>query len=192
MGKKLGLAHSDVIAAAAKFADKEGIERLNLRDVAEQLGVRSPSLYHHVDGLTGLRRDLALYAAVQLRDFLLASIQSQDSQHALFELARAYRDFAERHPGMLAATFPAPRPGQDDELYDALAGVVNVFVEILAKVGIEGDNAIHAIRNLRSFLHGFVDLELRGGFGMPQNLEQSFELGLSIMIDGTLRNVNSR
>lgn len=187
MGKKLGLARADVIAAAVTVTNKGGIENLNLRDVAEQLGVRSPSLYHHVDGLKGLRREVALFAAKQLSDALSQAIDSDDDQQSLYALARAYRNFAKKQPGLLGATFPAPRPGEDDELYNAMASVVSIFLEILAKHGIDGDRAIHAIRNLRSYLHGFVDLETRGGFGMPQNIEESFNSGLAIMIDGIMK-----
>jgi len=186
MAKKVGLDHRDIITAAVEVADEIGIESLNLRDVAARLGVRSPSLYHYVNGLQALRREVALYAANQLRDYLSDAIQDYKSREALLALANAYRDFAKKYPGRLGAMFPAPQPGEDDELYAALAGVVKIFLEILATDGIHGDTAIHAIRNLRSYLHGFVDLELRGGFGMPQNIEESFQSGLAIIIDGLL------
>lgn len=186
MAKKVGLEHSDIIATAVEVADENGIESLNLRDVAARLGVRSPSLYHHVNGLKALRREVALYVANQLRDYLFDAIQSHKSRAALFALANAYREFAKKHPGSLAAMFPAPQPGEDDELYAALASVVTIFLDILAEDDIQGDTAIHAIRNLRSYLHGFVDLELRGGFGMPQNIEESFQNGLDIIINGLL------
>jgi len=186
MARKVGLEHGDVLAAAVAVADEHGIENLNLRDVALRLGVRSPSLYHHVDGLKGLRREIALTAAAELRETLVKAAQDQEGAGALFAVARAYRDFARQHPGMLGATLPAPHPGEDDELYDALASVAKVLVDILAALGVTDDAAIHAIRTLRSFLHGFVDLEFRGGFGMPVNLEETFETGLQILIEGLL------
>jgi len=184
MARKIGLEHADVIAAAVAVADEKGIESLNLRDVAHRLGVRPPSLYHHVAGLKGLRREVALYAAKTLRNYLADAIRSHDGRDAIFAMARAYRDFAKMHRGLLGATLPAPRPGEDDELYDALASVVKIFLDILTGVGVEGDAAIHTIRTLRSYLHGFVDLESRGGFGMPQSLEDSFENGLKTIIEG--------
>jgi hypothetical protein len=40
---------------------------------------------------------------------------------------------------------------------------------------LEGDDAIDAIRALRSALHGFVLLETGGGFGLPVDVDRSFE-----------------
>ena len=38
-----------------------------------------------------------------------------------------------------------------------------------------GDDAVHAVRTVRSALHGFVALEAAGGFGLPVDLEASFD-----------------
>src|SRR5215472_7695302 len=64
---RVGLDQRTVVEAAAKLVDEEGIEQLTLGRLAERLGVRTPSLYNHVAGLSGLKHDLALYC---LRDTL--------------------------------------------------------------------------------------------------------------------------
>ena len=184
MGKKLGLSLIDVVNAAAVIADESGIEGLNLATVAERLGVKPPSLYHHVKGLESLRRTLALHGANELHQSFLAAARGQKGKKALLAIARAYRAFARKHPGQLAAMLPAPKPGEDDELAAALAAPVAEITKILTDLGIEPDDAIHVVRALRSYLHGFVDLERRGGFGMPQKLDVSFELGLELFIHG--------
>ena len=60
MPPKAGLDHATVVQAAATLADTAGIGQLTLANLAERLGVRTPSLYNHVAGLPGLRRDLAV------------------------------------------------------------------------------------------------------------------------------------
>jgi AcrR family transcriptional regulator len=184
MGKKLGLTLADVVNAAAAIADEVGIESLSLSAVADKLGVRPPSLYHHVDGLENLRRKLALHGANELRAAFVAATKGLRGKKALLAVARAYRAFAKKHPGQLAAMLPAPRPAEDDELYKALAAPLAEIMRVLAEVGIEGDDAVHVVRTLRSYLHGFADLEQRGGFGMPQKLETSFEIGLELFTAG--------
>jgi hypothetical protein len=153
---------------------------------------QSPSLYHHVDGLKGLRRETALYAAAELRHSLAKAAQEQQGTEALFAVARAYRDFAKQHPGLLGATRPAPQPGKDDELSDALASVAKALVDILTELGVTDEAVIHAIRTLRTFLHGVVDLEFRDGFGMPYHLEQTFESGLQILSEELLDKATSK
>jgi len=60
---RAGLDSETVVSAAAALADDEGLEAVTLARVAAQLGVRSPSLYVHVDGLPDLRRRIAALAA---------------------------------------------------------------------------------------------------------------------------------
>jgi hypothetical protein len=45
---------------------------------------------------------------------------------------------------------------------------------VMAGYGLDGDDAIDAVRAYRSALHGFVSLEASGGFGMPLSVDRSF------------------
>ena len=56
----------------------------------------------------------------------------------------------------------------------AATGAVDVVLAILRGYGLEGDDAIHAARAVRSALHGFVTLETGGGFGIPVDLDESY------------------
>src|SRR5919109_5367880 len=62
MSHRVGLDQATVVEAAARLVDEEGLEQLTLGRLAERLGVRTPSLYNHVAGLSGLKHDLALYS----------------------------------------------------------------------------------------------------------------------------------
>jgi hypothetical protein len=88
--------------------------------------------------------------------------------------AHAYRDYARRHPGRYAAIQRAPDPS-DEEWATAAGAAVGVLVAILRGYGLGGDEAIHAVRAVRSALHGFVSLEAAGGFGLPVDLDSSFD-----------------
>ena len=52
--------------------------------------------------------------------------------------------------------------------------------------------AIHAIRMIRSLIHGFVSLEAAGGFGIPLDLEQSYDYAITVFIDGLEREAAQR
>jgi AcrR family transcriptional regulator len=58
MSPRAGLHRASVVQAAAARVDAapNGWETLSLADLAESLGVRTPSLYKHIDGLPALRR----------------------------------------------------------------------------------------------------------------------------------------
>jgi AcrR family transcriptional regulator len=177
-----GLDRAQVIDAAAELADRDGLDAVTLGRLAGELGVRPPSLYNHVEGLDGVLRGIALRAVVQLGDALQAAAVGRSGRDALHATAVAMRDFARAHPGGYAA---AQRAYPDDpEIGPAGARVVDVFVAVLRAWELEGDDAIHAVRILRSTLHGFVALELTGGFGLSLDLDETFERLVDVLAKG--------
>ena len=170
---RAGLSTAAVVAAAAEIADAEGLDRLTLARVAVAAGVRTPSLYNHVESLDDVRRRVALLALRDLADALRDAAVGRAGDDALVAMADAYRAYARRHPGRYAATQRAPAEG-DEEMRAAAKGAVDVVFAILRGYGLEGDDAIHAARAVRSALHGFVALETGGGFGIPVDLDESY------------------
>jgi AcrR family transcriptional regulator len=182
MARKVGLSWRDVVAAAATIADAEGLDAVTLASVAERLGIRSPSLYAHVDGLDGLRRLLALEAAERMAEELRGAAAEHSGFDALREIALAYRRFAKRHPGLYAAAQRAVRPGEDDELYRALAAVAMPAIQALGEAGVAPSEQVHLTRAIRAALHGFVVLEQTGGFGMPESVDESFRRVVELLL----------
>jgi AcrR family transcriptional regulator len=169
----VSLDHAAVVAGAADLADSQGLEGLTLAALAVRLGVQQPSLHHHVAGLPGLRRDLALVGLRELTHRLERVAMGKSGEPALLALAHAYRAFAHEHPGLYAAALRAPIP-TDVEWYAAYEDQIGVFLAVLAGDGLTGEDALHATRGLHSLLHGFVALETGGGFVMPLDRDESF------------------
>ena len=187
MSPRAGLDRAAVVRAAAALADRAGLEEVTLARLADELGVRTPSLYNHVAGLDGLRRDLALLGLRQIAGRLAEATSGQPGGEGIVALGDAYRAFAKERPGLYAAAMVrAPGP-EDAELQAAAQGVLDVVLAALAPYGQRGDDALHATRGLRSLLHGFVALELAGGFGLPLDLDESFHRLLRVFIQGLHR-----
>ena len=183
---RAGLSRGVVVRAAADLADTGGFDGLTLAALAQRLGVAVPSLYKHVEGLDALRRDVSILALEALADTLEsaeARSASLDGSARLRSLAEAYRAFALAHPGRYAATVRASPPG-DPEHAAAADRVLRAVLGLLAARGLAGDEAIDATRALRAGLHGFVALESSGGFGMPRDVDRSFERLVAILDQG--------
>ena len=183
MGRSVGLSLEQIVEAAAVLADRDGLDELSLASVAAGLGVKSPSLYNHVNGLTGLRRQLALHASAALTDEVTDAAKGLEGPAALRAIADRFRSFALGHPGLYASLLPAPTPDGDPELAAALHEPVAVISSILAAMRVETSEAIPLIRALRASVHGFVDLELRGGFGLPDAVDDSFATTVDLVVD---------
>jgi AcrR family transcriptional regulator len=170
---RAGLTAASVVEAAARLADEQGLEALTVARLAARLGVRPPSLYAHVDSLEDLRRRVAARGSRQLAERLQAAAAGLAGGEALKAVADAYRDYAHRHPGAYAALQRAAMR-EDAEAKAAGERVVEVVLAVLRGYGLDGDQALHATRALRSALHGFVSLEAQQGFGLPLSLDESF------------------
>lgn len=182
---RAGLDPNAVVSAAARLADDAGLENLTLARVAESLGVRSPSLYAHVNGLDDLRERLAVRGAQELAGELAPAAAGRAGRDALRAVAIAYRGYAAAHPGTYAAMQVAPR-GPAARM--AAEQVVDLVVRSLADYRLAEDEQLHAVRGVRAALHGFVELERVGGFGLPLSVQDSFDRLLD-MLDAGLRAV---
>ena len=186
MTPKAGLTTSAVVQAAAELLNSDGVEALTLHRLAAKLGVQPPSLYNHVAGLPGLYRELALLNARMLADSLAQVAIGKSGSQALIALAGEYRAYIKENPGVYMATLRASRvhhPG-DAELREAENRVLAIVLAVLASLGLEGEDAVHAARGLRSLVHGFAALELAGGFGLPLDCDESFRRFLEIFVNG--------
>jgi AcrR family transcriptional regulator len=171
---RAGLTTESVIDAAAAIADTEGLEAVTLARLAEKLGVRSPSLYKHVDGLDAVRRGLAVRGLDELHARLQRAAAGKARDDGLFAISHAYWDFARERPGLYAASLRAAKPGENDV---AAAGeaVLGTVLAVLSGYGVKGDDALHAIRGFRAIIHGFVSLDATGGFRLKLDLSESFD-----------------
>jgi AcrR family transcriptional regulator len=183
MAKRVGIDKDAVVRAAAKIADDHGWDALTLARVAKKLRIRSPSLYNHVGGLEGLRRELKLLALRDLNVALSRATIGKSRDDAVRGLAAAYRAFVKRHPGTYAATTVAA-PKNDPAMEAAASNIVETILSVLSGYGLERREGLHAIRALRSTVHGFAALEIAGGFGIPLDVDKSFEWLVSALLAG--------
>jgi AcrR family transcriptional regulator len=171
---RVGLSEDRVVVEAERIADEVGLSRLTLAALADSLGVRQPSLYKHIDGMDALQRSIAVRAKTELADVLGRAAVGKSGDDAIRALATAYRRWALAHPGRYSATVRAPEAGDtDDEA--ASAAAVGVVLDVLAGYDLRGADAIDATRAIRSSLHGFIALESSGGFGLPVDVDRSFD-----------------
>jgi AcrR family transcriptional regulator len=186
MSPKAGLDKATVVQAAADLVNAEGVDALSLGRVAAQLGVRPPSLYNHVDGLSGLHRELRLLNARLLGDRLSQAAIGKAGPDAAFAIAQAYRTYIKESPGLYLATLRAAnsQAPPDRDLQAAEDRVVQVALAVVAAFDLHSDEAVHAVRALRSVVHGFATLEVAGGFGLPIDCDESFRRLLAMLIAG--------
>jgi len=171
---RAGLDRATVVARAAQLLDEGGQEALGLGAVAASLGVKTPSLYKHVDGLPGLVRGVLLGAKASLGREMGRAAVGRSREDAVRAMAVAYRRWALEHPGQYPLTVRAPAPG-DEEDREASQALADVVYAVLDGYGLAGDDLVDATRAFRAALHGFVSLETGAAFGLPVDVDRSFD-----------------
>ena len=93
-------------------------------------------------------------------------------------------------PGRRRRATPSPckRPIRAIRSWQTIAQqILDIVQAVLAPYKLSEEDAIHAIRSLRSIVHGFVSLEVAGGFGMPVDLDASFHWLINLFVTGLER-----
>ena len=142
--------------------------------LAERLGVKTPSLYKHVTSQADLAHRIAVLAMTELADAIRDATQGRAGTDALAAGAQAMRTYVREHPGRYAAGNAARPTGPDDPLVPAIDRVLASWAAMLHGYRLDPDQEIHALRMLRSVLHGFATLEAAGGFQIDTDVDDSF------------------
>ncbi len=175
-----------VIATAARIADSEGLDRLTLTRVADELGVRQPALYRHVDGYDDLLRSLSLRGREILAQRLADAAVGLSGDDSVAAVGHAWRQMVRDHPGIYAATDRYPCAG-DAELEAAVEWVLAVLGQTLRGYDLSEEDRVHSARALRSAFHGFSHLESGDGHPLPHDPEDAFEHLVQLLCAGIHR-----
>lgn len=186
MGTRTRLTKEAVVEAAARLLNEEGTSALSLNRLAERLEIRAPSLYNHVDGLPGLQRELTVLNASRLADRLSAAAIGKSGAELFMDVAQAFRAFVKECPGLYLSTLRSSgsQEAPDQRLMREEERALKVGLAVVASLGLQGEAAIHAVRAFRSMVHGFATLEVAGGFGLPEDCDQSFRWLVSSLVTG--------
>ncbi|MET9256386.1 TetR/AcrR family transcriptional regulator [Streptomyces sp. NPDC048182] len=183
---RVGLTTERLVRAGAELADEIGFDQVTVSELARRFDVKVASLYSHVRGSQDLRTGIALLALAELADRCAAALAGRAGKDALAAFANVYRDYARAHPGRYAAA----RLRLDPETAAASAGVRHSQMTraILRGYHLAEPDETHAVRLLGSVFHGYVDLELAGGFSHSAPDSQESWDRIVDALDALLRN----
>lgn len=147
---KQPLSKQRVIEAAVELADRQGLEGLTMRHLAEELRVGAMSLYYYVPNKDELIDGMVdvIFAEIEL-----PSVGDGDWQAAMRRRAGSTRDALRRHRWAVGVMESRVTPGLASiRLHDAVLGC-------LREAGFSIEMAIHAYSVLDAYIYGFAQQE---------------------------------
>lgn len=182
MGARRNLDAQTILNAATQLAEEKGLENVSLLQVAEKLGVKSPSLYNHLSGARELSAGIARLAVGRLEEAVRGAAVGRSGGDALTAIALAYRKYAKENPELYKAILRFPECA-DRDVQETGHAVVRILYRVMEFYPCCEEEAIHFIRGFRSALHGFVSLEAAGFFrGNGADADESYRWLVSRLI----------
>ena len=120
----------------------------------------------------------------------MAAAIGRSGSRALQAVAEAHRRFAIEHVRLYLLTQSAPEPTSGEQQVE-VARALEVFASVVAGYCTPDECAVPAIPLTRAGLHGFTDIEARGGFQMTACVDESFRL-LVEALDTSLHALSDR
>lgn len=162
---------SEIVEAARELLEEQGLEALSMRNLAERLGIRAPSLYKHFAGKDALEAALISIGFEEQGELFEAALRS--SEQPMLAMAEAYRDYAKAHPHLYRLMYDRAlnrellAPGSEQRAIEPA----------LRAAGGDRDLA----RAAWAFGHGMTILELNGRFPADADLAAAWRRGMAAL-----------
>jgi len=166
------LDRDELIRVAADAADRDGWINLTMSGVAKEVDRHVTSLYGHVDGLDGLRRDVRVLALRELGDLCWEAALGRTGDDALTALLDIYRGYMRDHPGRCEALQAVDV--RDPEITRLGLRVAEPFFATLRSYGLDDATAIQAQQIISVAVRGFGVSEASGRFGDRATADATF------------------
>ena len=154
------LSRERVLGAAVGLADREGIDAVTMRRLADELGAGAMSLYHHVRGKDALRDGMVdiVFGEIEL------PVSDGDWMAAMRRRALSTREALRRHPWAVGLMESTKTPGQADlRLHEAV-------LKCLREAGFSVELAVQSYSVQDAYIYGYA-LQERG---MAYQSQQQF------------------
>ena len=114
-------------------------------------------------------------------------MQGRAGRDALVAAAQTVRQYVRAHPGRYDATTGIRPADAADTLAVALDRTMSSLAAVLQAYSLDPSDQVHALRMLRSVLHGFATLEASDGFQMGTDVDASFTWMVDLIDQGLKR-----
>jgi AcrR family transcriptional regulator len=144
--RRVQLTRQQVVTAAIELADRDGVESISMRKLAQELGVEAMSLYTHVRS----KEDLLDGIVDAVIGMIPVDAGAADWRTSLRRMALGARGVMLRHPWTPRAIETRTAPGP------AALAYINAVLGILREGGFSIAEAHHALHILGSLALGFT------------------------------------
>lgn len=183
-----------LVETALEMIDKEGLESVTLRDLAQRLGTSRTAIYRHFDSKEALILGVIQKGYEQLDLMFTPIFQDTTLSVAVrFErMGRAYLDFAIAHPNLYRLLFGDKYRQEREEICDykdenqatGLYALIGLLIEAQEEGIIARENPMIQAATVWASIHGLASLLIDGHLMMSDNMEAIYEYSIGVLLKG--------
>ncbi|MFI5778949.1 TetR/AcrR family transcriptional regulator C-terminal domain-containing protein [Nocardia sp. NPDC051570] len=163
-----------VLAAALEIVDRDGVDGLSMRRLADAVGRDPMVIYRHVPNKAAVLDGVAEVVFAQLS----VDVTDPDWMAQLRSVARDFRKLALEHPRAVPLMVTRPLATPLGLRSQAVLRPLEDILALLTRAGFSGADALHVYRVLFGFLSGHVLNELQEIVERPEETDALLRLGL--------------
>ena len=170
------LSRDRILEAALQLADREGMQRLSMRRLADELGCNPMAVYYYFEDKRALVREVVN----QVFSAFVSPADAEDSwQERVRAWAFAYRSLVLAHPGLVISIL------SDEEAVTIAASHVNPSIAAaLRDAGLRGRPLDAAIGLAVDYVHGACLPLASGAIAAPEHLDREFAEAVDLIVEG--------
>lgn len=172
---------AELLRIALTLVDEHGANALTLSAVAQEAGVKPPSLYKHFADRAALLKEVEIEVLHLLEGAIRSGTKGRTPNQRLHAMALTYRNFAIEKPHRYACIY-SENAFADPEIAAASYFSAKPLFEELERAGVPQDEILPVSRTLTAFLHGFVSMEIVNAFRLGGDINEAFEKGLATLL----------
>jgi len=183
-----------LVVTTLEMIEKEGVERVTLRELTKRLGTSRSAVYRHFESKEALLQEVIFAGFAMLEDAIAPILMQR--QHSVIKrfslMGRAYVEFALAHPAIYRMIFGHELQREREEKCDMQDQTQATGFHALIALLQEGQEAgvfkkedpMLQAAVVWSMVHGVSNLLIDGHLMIQDNIEAIFEMGTRTLIEG--------
>lgn len=179
----MAVTKSTIIQTAADIADKEGLQNVSLKVIAEAFEIRTPSLYNHIKNMDELLREVAHNGMRSMNARMVKAAIGHVGDRALKIVSTEYLNYMIEHPGVYEIIQWANWNGTEETaaIYNEYISLLNAFI---IPYNLEIESSREVLNMITGFIHGYTTLQLRYAFSNPERVQHELYNAMDTLLLG--------
>ena len=180
---KMRVSREAVIRTASELIDEKGLYQVALKDVADKLGIRTPSLYNHIDSLDELLHEVAHAGMRAMNTQMMQSVLGKTAKDALKAAAVEYLNYMILHPGIYETIQWISFHGTKET--EALLEQYHSLLQVLVRsCDFPSEKTSEIVDMFTGLLHGYTTQQLGKALKTPDPVRRQLCLAIDALLTG--------